>query len=97
MTRSTMSELVKRECRHIPRGDYAQNELRMTYAILRQHHLGTAKDASASAALDEAVASVMARHPQFSPLYDRSFFDGARANVSAPEFGDEHRVPGQGP
>ncbi|MDQ2913501.1 MAG: hypothetical protein M3T56_09620 [Chloroflexota bacterium] len=67
--------LVRDECALLPRGDDRQNELRMTYAIIRQHQLARSSTAPAAGALLEAIASVRSRHHGFRPMYDIVYFD----------------------
>jgi hypothetical protein len=74
MNASVLRGLIRNEIRRIPRGDYAQNELRMVYAIVRQHDLARRPAASGTVALAQALRSVHARHPDFVAAYDCTYF-----------------------
>ena len=67
MRREYTQTLVREELLHLPRGSEAQNELRMVYAIQRQHDLGRDPSTPASASFDRALSSVLQRHPTFRP------------------------------
>ncbi len=68
--------LIREETRHIPRGPLPQNELRMVYAIQRQHDLAGDIAPTARASLESALQSVRSRHHGFLPKYDAEFFGG---------------------
>lgn len=73
----TMRQIVLEELEHIPKGNDAQNELRLIYFNRRMHSLGrkakekrTAKDV-----LTESIARIKEEYPNFEPIYDKEFFE----------------------
>jgi hypothetical protein len=75
MRRPGMQSLVRDEVRnHISKGDWAQMEFRMGYAIQRQYDLKRDAACPASATLERAAASVQRRYPGFEPTYDEEYF-----------------------
>jgi hypothetical protein len=75
----SMRETVQEEISHIPRGNAAQNELRMFYWPMRMNSLGKkATEATAKKKkeeiLKEAVNEVRKNYPDFVPKYDKDFF-----------------------
>lgn len=71
-----LRQLLREDLRHIPRGGYEQNELRMVYAIVRQHEFAEDARTPSAASLERAIDSVRQRHPTFTPLYDAAYFMG---------------------
>jgi hypothetical protein len=72
-----MRELVKSEMKHIWRGDYAQNELRMFYWPLRMNSLGKKRAKmieTKEGILKKAIEMVRKTHPDFEPQYNKEFF-----------------------
>jgi hypothetical protein len=69
-------ERARAELVHIPRGNYAQNELRMFYWPLRMNSLGRkAKTVETKESiLRKAIAEVRKKYPDFEPEYDKQFF-----------------------
>ena len=78
VTREEMQRVVDEELDHIPKGDRrsAQNELRMTYNMLRWRSLGPNAEGTQTKedVLREASKSVRGRHPSFAPQYDSDYF-----------------------
>jgi ATP-dependent DNA helicase RecG len=78
MTREEMQRVVDEELEHIPKGARRsrQNELRMTYNMLRLRSLGPNAEGiqTKEDVLREAIKSVRARHPSFTPQYDSDSF-----------------------
>lgn len=72
-----MRKQVMDEMEHMPRGDYAQNELRMYYWPLRMHSLGKkAKTAETKESiLKRSIEEVKESYPNFKPHYDDQFFN----------------------
>lgn len=72
----TMRDLVKEEMNHIPRGNAAQNELRMFYWPLRMNSLGKKATVSKTRGevLIEAINATRKTHNDFVPKYDKDFF-----------------------
>jgi hypothetical protein len=73
----SMRDIVKEELRHIPRGNEAQNELRMFYWPLRMNSLGkkaSAPDKTKEDILIEAINAVQNTHKGFVPKYNKDFF-----------------------
>jgi len=72
-----MTQTVREELQHIPRGDAQQQELRMLYQVLRMKSLGRkGKGESKEEVLKEAIASVKEWKPNldFKPQYDEDYF-----------------------
>lgn len=71
-----MREQVKDEMNHIPRGDNAQNELRMIYWPLRMNSLGKKgkTDETRESILKKAIDEVKKSYHDFKPQYDSQFF-----------------------
>lgn len=74
MRAADMQNQLREEMRHIPRGSLSQNELRMVYAIQRQHDLAEDPAFRAQTSLERAVASVRNRDHAFTPAFDAVFF-----------------------
>jgi hypothetical protein len=73
----TIREIVKEEISHIPRGNAAQNELRMLYWPLRMHSLGkkAITHKTKKEILIEAINATKTSYPDFMAKYDEEFFD----------------------
>jgi hypothetical protein len=71
-----MRDLVKEEMVHIPRGNVAQNYLRMFYWPIRMNSLGKKADTpkTRGEVLIEAITAVRKSYQDFVPKYDREFF-----------------------
>lgn len=66
---------VKAELNHIPRGDEAQNMLRMVYWNARLNSLGKKpRFRNKEECLKYAIKLVREAYPEFKPQYDREFF-----------------------
>jgi hypothetical protein len=83
----TMRQKVLDELSHIPKGNSAQNELRLIYFNRRMHSLGkrannekTAKDV-----LMESIARIKEEYPNFEPVYDKEFFESESSKVKKVE------------
>jgi len=67
---------VKEELDHIPRGNEAQNMLRMVYWNARLNSLGKKpRFRSKEECLNYAIGLVRETYPEFEPQYDREFFE----------------------
>lgn len=78
---SEMRQITKEELAHVPKGSLPQQELRMTYQMLRMHSLGKkGKGESREDVLKEAIESVKKRNPGFEPRYDEAYFALAPPN-----------------
>jgi len=74
----SMRDKVKEEIKHIPRGNAAQNELRMYYWPMRMNSLGkkaTGPKKTKGQILIDAVNAVKKNYPDFEPDYDKHFFN----------------------
>lgn len=73
----TIRDIVKDEISHIPRGNVAQNELRMLYWPLRMHSLGkkATTHKTKKEILIEAIDATKTSYPDFVAKYDEKFFD----------------------
>lgn len=73
----TIRETVKEEISHIPRGNAAQNELRMLYWPLRMHSLGkkATTQKTKKEILIEAINATKTSYPDFVAEYDEEFFN----------------------
>jgi len=71
-----MRAQVKEELNHIRRGDLPQNELRMFYWLTRMNSLGKKGKVNQTKEdiLKTAIADIRKTHPDFEPMYDKSFF-----------------------
>ncbi|WP_087037836.1 hypothetical protein [Thermococcus litoralis] len=68
-------EIVKEELKHIPRGNEAQNMLRMIYWNVRLNSLGKKpKFKNKEECLKYAIKVVQETYPEFDPQYDKEFF-----------------------
>lgn len=69
-------EQVKAEMEHIPRGNSAQNELRMIYWPLRMNSLGKKAKAveTKEDILKKAIDEVKQTYGDFKPQYNENFF-----------------------
>ena len=74
MNGALLNRTLREELSRIPRGDFAQNELRMVYNIERRHNLALNPLTPRLASLQAAISSVRSRHFGFVPTYDRAFF-----------------------
>ncbi len=64
------------ELRHIPiiKGDLEQNLFRSTYGSIRRHDLTVDPEMSASVSFKRALEHARATNSNFSPAYDKEFF-----------------------
>lgn len=71
-----MRQIVLEELEHIPKGNNAQNELRLVYFNKRMHSLGkkAKKEKTAKDILLESIAIIKNEYPNFKPIYDEDFF-----------------------
>jgi hypothetical protein len=71
-----MRELVNKELKHIPRGNMAQNLLRMYYQPSRMHSLGkkAKNNKTKEEVLLESIKAVKKEFPEYTPQYDTEFF-----------------------
>jgi hypothetical protein len=69
-----MNAIVTEELRAIPRGDFAQNELRMIFNIQRRYDLARDVAMPAWVSFERALTSVRQRHAAFVPKYDAARF-----------------------
>jgi hypothetical protein len=74
MKRGELNKKVSEELSHIPRGSFDQNMLRMCYNGMRRHDLGLNSVLPANNTLLKAIEWVRKDKPDFSPIYDREFF-----------------------
>lgn len=58
---------VRDELRALPRGTFAQNELRMVFAVQRQYDLARDALTPVRASFEAALRSVVQRHSGFIP------------------------------
>jgi len=73
--RKFMNRIVKRELKHIPRGEKRslQNFLRFSYNAFRRKHLTLRKTRDAT--LKELIERIKKAYPNFVPLYDKNYFN----------------------
>ena len=73
--RKFMNRIVKRELKHIPRGEKGslQNFLRFSYNALRRQHLTLRKTRDVT--LKELIEKIKKAYPDFVPRYDKSYFN----------------------
>jgi hypothetical protein len=71
-----MRQIVLEELEHIPKGNNAQNELRLIYFNRRMHSLGkkAKEEKTAKDILLESIALIKKEYPNFEPIYDEEFF-----------------------
>ncbi|MEM5791102.1 MAG: hypothetical protein QXP77_03605 [Candidatus Aenigmatarchaeota archaeon] len=71
-----MRQVVLEELEHIPKGNNAQNELRLIYFNKRMHSLGkkAKEEKTAKDVLLESIALIKKEYPNFEPIYDEDFF-----------------------
>jgi hypothetical protein len=70
-----IKQLVKEEINHIPRGDIAQNFLRMNYWPVRMSSLkGGKENKTKEQVLSECIKLVKINYHDFKPMYDKKFF-----------------------
>jgi ATP-dependent DNA helicase RecG len=77
-TRAEIEQIIGSELEHIPRGAHgsSQNMLRMLYNMLRRHSLTiSAIPQTKEEVLREAVNAVREEDPDFTPEYDKDFFE----------------------
>ena len=77
MKREELTRKVSEELRHIPRSiirGSSQNMLRACYNGIRRHDLSLNPASPAKASLPKATEVVSKNDPDFSPVYDRDFF-----------------------
>ncbi len=72
--RSLMNRIVKRELKHISRGEKGslQNFLRFSYNALRRRHLTLRKTRDYT--LKELIGKIKKAYPDFIPIYDKDYF-----------------------
>jgi hypothetical protein len=72
--REFMNRIVKRELKHIPRGEKGslQNFLRFSYNALRRKHLTLRKTRDYT--LRELIEKIKKTYPDFIPVYDKDYF-----------------------
>ena len=77
LTRAEIETTVSAELEHIPRGarGSSQNMLRMLYNMLRRHSLATGIPQTKEEVLRAAVNAVREEDPEFTPEYDKDFFE----------------------
>jgi hypothetical protein len=63
-----MQSRVQTELRAIPRGSFAQNTLRMIFAIQRQYDLARDPRVAARSSFEAALRSVRQNAPDFVPI-----------------------------
>lgn len=79
-----MRQITLEELEHIPKGNDAQNELRLIYFNRRMHSLGrkekekkTAKDV-----LMESIELTKREYPNSELIYDKEFFDNRSSEIN---------------
>ncbi|MCP8308929.1 MAG: hypothetical protein H3Z54_09590 [archaeon] len=72
MKKEDMTKIVNEELKHIPRGSYDQNKLRLLYNITRRMDLKSGK--SRTDTLIYCIEYMKKNHPTFIPIYDKDFF-----------------------
>jgi hypothetical protein len=72
--RNFMNRIVKRELKHIPRGEKGslQNFLRFSYNAFRRRHLTLRKTRDYT--LKELIKKIKKTYPDFIPNYDKNYF-----------------------
>jgi predicted GNAT family acetyltransferase len=72
-----MKEKIDGELRHIPRSFRGsnQNMVRAAYNMIRRHDLALNPHCSAQESLTRAIEQLKKTHLEFSPLYDKGFFE----------------------
>jgi len=72
--RNFMNRIVKRELKHIPRGEKGslQNFLRFSYNAFRRRHLTLRKTRDYT--LKELIKKIKKTYPDFIPIYDKGYF-----------------------
>jgi len=72
--RNFMNRIVKRELKHIPKGEKGslQNFLRFSYNALRRKHLTLRKTRDYT--LKELIEKIKKNYPDFIPIYDKGYF-----------------------
>jgi hypothetical protein len=72
--RNFMNRIVKRELKHIPRGEKGslQNFLRFSFNALRRKHLTLRKTRDET--LKELIEKIKKANPDFIPKYDKDYF-----------------------
>jgi len=74
MKRDELNRKVNEELKHIPRGSFDQNMLRAFYNSMRRHDLGHNQAFPAKNTLLRSIEMLKRNKPNFSPMYDRDFF-----------------------
>ena len=77
LTRAEIETTVSAELERIPRSarGSSQNMLRMLYNVLRRHSLAIGIPQTKEEVLREAVNAVREEDPDFTPEYDKDFFE----------------------
>lgn len=77
MNREEMGEKIDGELRHISRSSNGsrQNMLRAAYNMIRRHDLALNPHSPAQESLMRAIEQLKKTAPEFSPLYDKNFFE----------------------
>ena len=76
MRKAEMNRKVTEELKHIPRikGNLQQNLFRSIYSGMRQHDLSINPELPAKDTLTKAIEEFEKTHSDFSPIYDKDFF-----------------------
>jgi len=77
MIREEMVGKIDGELRHIPRSSSGsrQNMLRAAYNMIRRYDLALNPYCPAQESLTRAIEQLKKTNPEFSPLYDKGFFE----------------------
>lgn len=78
MKREEMREKIKEELEYIPQGSFDQNMLRAYYNGMRARDLSQNPECPARDTLNKAIEAIKKEKPDFSPMYDRNFFERRR-------------------
>ncbi len=74
MKREELNKTIAEELKHIPRGSFDQNMLRMCYNGMRRHDLSLNPACPARHTLIRAIETMKKDKPDFLPMYDGKFF-----------------------
>lgn len=74
MKREELNKKVGEELKHMPRGSFDQNMLRMYYNGMRRHDLSLNPALPAKETLLAAIEALRKTSSSFSPIYDKDFF-----------------------
>lgn len=74
MKREELNKKVSDELKHISRGSFDQNMLRMYYDGMRRHDLSLNPAMPAKETLLAAIEALRKTSPSFSPIYNTDFF-----------------------